>query len=211
MTSGGGDWLPFSILPRQHFLNFSPLPHGHGSFRPSLVACALIDDIFGCWSAQNTIVAKIKRTCYADRCGRRSQARAPHRREHPRCTKARALGRTPIPCTGVRHRRCDHDCRADSGKNRQQVGVSSRSDEALTLLSSDMGNRKSFGEEETIRNLRTLPYNERVAPEPSLRACHLFAESRRKRRSSTNDSATHHANPTANLASSFVWRLRTTL
>jgi hypothetical protein len=30
-----GSRLHSSIYPPQHFLNFFPLPHGHGSFRPT--------------------------------------------------------------------------------------------------------------------------------------------------------------------------------
>ena len=35
-----GSRLHSSIYPPQHFLNFFPLPHGHGSFRPTF--CLLV-------------------------------------------------------------------------------------------------------------------------------------------------------------------------
>jgi hypothetical protein len=35
-----GGRLHSSIYPPQHFLNFFPLPHGHGSFRPTFCLLA---------------------------------------------------------------------------------------------------------------------------------------------------------------------------
>src|SRR5688572_429867 len=37
-------------LPRQHFLYFFPLPHGHGSFRPTFGA-VLRTEASACWTA----------------------------------------------------------------------------------------------------------------------------------------------------------------
>jgi hypothetical protein len=53
--------IPRSTLLAQHFLNFEPLPHGHGSFRAGAIASRNV------WTSACTCDRVKKRTCSVDK------------------------------------------------------------------------------------------------------------------------------------------------
>ena len=57
----------FTVAPPQHFLYFFPEPHGHGSFRPTLGACAEVHS----GGHRKQILSVLFTTCGAVRVGRR--------------------------------------------------------------------------------------------------------------------------------------------
>lgn len=78
--------------------------------------------LIGRWnfSLQSTVGEQNTKVLECSR-GRGPKKSFADRRQHPCRSKAGALGRATFASIGIRHCRCDHDCREDHGADRQQM------------------------------------------------------------------------------------------